>query len=158
MVYLVFFEEGQESDVGGHLSHVLVPVPRQHINGGLCNSQSQKLGRGIDSRNRFWNWVADLHRLLGRYDGPRFLAPLVLYIAVLKLPVPSANVVVPDMHGSPHLYWSDESGYALGSGSWSTRAKWATKIEKKKKFHVLKCRLSSQVFCNRSREAKIQIF
>jgi hypothetical protein len=27
-------------------------------------------GRGIDSRNRVWNWVANLHRLAGRYDNP----------------------------------------------------------------------------------------
>ncbi len=41
--------------------------------------------RGIDSRNRVWNWVAKLHRLAGRYDNPVptwFLAP----IAGLKLP------------------------------------------------------------------------
>ncbi len=28
------------------------------------------IGRGIDSRNRVWNWVAKLHRLAGRYDNP----------------------------------------------------------------------------------------
>ena len=28
------------------------------------------MGRGIDSRNRVWNWVAKLHRLAGRYDIP----------------------------------------------------------------------------------------
>ncbi len=36
------------------------------------------LGRGIDSRNRVWNWVTKLHRLAGRYDNPVptwFLAP-----------------------------------------------------------------------------------
>ncbi len=32
---------------------------------------SPALGRGIDSRNRVWNWVAKLHyRLAGRYDNP----------------------------------------------------------------------------------------
>jgi hypothetical protein len=55
MVYLVFLKEGEERLVRGHVGHVLVPMPRQHIYGGLCNSQSRKLGRGIDSRNRFWN-------------------------------------------------------------------------------------------------------
>ncbi len=43
------------------------------------------MGRGIDSRNRVWNWVAKLHRLAGRFDNPMptwFLAP----IAGLKLP------------------------------------------------------------------------
>jgi hypothetical protein len=43
------------------------------------------MGRGIDSRNPVWNWVAKLHRLTGRYDNPMptwFLAP----IAGLKLP------------------------------------------------------------------------
>ncbi len=47
---------------------------------------SPAMGRGIDSRNRVWNWVAKLHRLAGRYDNPRptwFLAP----IAGLKLPL-----------------------------------------------------------------------
>ncbi len=36
------------------------------------------MGRGIDSRNRVWNWVSKLHRLAGRYDNPMptwFLAP-----------------------------------------------------------------------------------
>ncbi len=31
---------------------------------------SPVMGRGIDSRNRVWNWVAKLHRLAGRYDNP----------------------------------------------------------------------------------------
>jgi hypothetical protein len=31
---------------------------------------SPAIGRGIDSRNRVWNWVAKLHRLAGRYDIP----------------------------------------------------------------------------------------
>ncbi len=31
---------------------------------------SPAMGRGIDSRNRVWNWVAKLHRLAGRYDNP----------------------------------------------------------------------------------------
>ena len=42
-------------------------------------------GRGIDSRNRVWNWAAMLHKLAGRYDNPTptwFLAP----IAGLELP------------------------------------------------------------------------
>ncbi len=46
---------------------------------------SPAMGRGIDSRNRVWNWLAKLHRLAGRYDNPMptwFLAP----IAGLKLP------------------------------------------------------------------------
>ncbi len=40
---------------------------------------SPALGRGIDSRNRVWNWVAKIHRLAGRYDNPMstwFLAPI----------------------------------------------------------------------------------
>ncbi len=46
---------------------------------------SPAMGRGVDSRNRVWNWVAKLHRLAGRYYNPMltwFLAP----IAGLKLP------------------------------------------------------------------------
>ncbi len=46
---------------------------------------SPAMGRGIDSRNRIWNWVAKLHRLAGQYNNPMttwFLAP----IAGLKLP------------------------------------------------------------------------
>ncbi len=31
---------------------------------------SPAMGRGIDSRNQVWNWVAKLHRLAGRYDNP----------------------------------------------------------------------------------------
>ncbi len=37
------------------------------------------MGRGVDSRNRFWNWEAKLHGLVGRYDNPMptwFLAPI----------------------------------------------------------------------------------
>ncbi len=37
------------------------------------------MGRGIDSRNRVWNWVAKLHRLACWYDNPMptwFLAPI----------------------------------------------------------------------------------
>jgi hypothetical protein len=40
---------------------------------------SPAMGRGIDSRNRVWNWGAKLHRLEGRYDNPMptwFLAPI----------------------------------------------------------------------------------
>ncbi len=40
---------------------------------------SPAMGRGIDSRNQVWNWVAKLHRLSGRYDNPMptwFLAPI----------------------------------------------------------------------------------
>jgi hypothetical protein len=40
---------------------------------------SPAMGRGIDSRNRVWNWVAKLHRLAGRYANPMppwFLAPI----------------------------------------------------------------------------------
>jgi hypothetical protein len=46
---------------------------------------SPAMGRGIDSRNRVWNWVAKIHRLAGRYGNTMptwFLAP----IAGLKLP------------------------------------------------------------------------
>ncbi len=44
---------------------------------------SPAIGRGINTWNRVWNWVAKLHRLAGRYDNPMptwFLAPR------LKLP------------------------------------------------------------------------
>jgi hypothetical protein len=37
------------------------------------------MGRGIDSRNRVWNWLAKLYRMAGRYDNPMptwFLAPI----------------------------------------------------------------------------------
>ncbi len=40
---------------------------------------SPDTGRGIDSRNWVWNWVAKLRRLAGRYDNPMptwFLAPI----------------------------------------------------------------------------------
>ncbi len=40
---------------------------------------SPAMGRGIDSRNRVWDWVAKLHRLASRYDNPMptwFLDPL----------------------------------------------------------------------------------
>ncbi len=51
--------------------------------GNLCPA----IGRGIDSRNRVWNWVAKQHRLAGRYDN---LMPtwLLAPIAGLKLPTP----------------------------------------------------------------------
>ncbi len=50
---------------------------------------SPAMGRGIDFRNKFWNWVANLHRLAGRCDNPMptwFLTP----IAGLKLPIMSS--------------------------------------------------------------------
>jgi len=50
----------------------------------LSRKLSPARGRGIGSRNRVWNWVAKLHRLVGRNDNPMptwFLAP----IAGLKL-------------------------------------------------------------------------
>jgi hypothetical protein len=53
--------------------------------GNRVENLSPAMGRGIDSRNRVWNWVAKLYRLAGRYDNPMptwFLAP----IAGLKLP------------------------------------------------------------------------
>ncbi len=43
------------------------------------------MGRGINSRNRVWNWVGKLDRLAGWYDNPMptwFLTPIV----GLKLP------------------------------------------------------------------------
>ncbi len=62
------------------------------------------MGRGIDSRNRVWNWVAKPHRLTGRCDNPLpawFLAP----IAGLKLPtlVPHwQKMLDPDPFSDPH--------------------------------------------------------
>jgi hypothetical protein len=53
---------------------------------------SPAMGRGIDSRNRVWNWVAKLHRLAGRYNKPIptwFLVP----IEGLKLPTPALHTV-----------------------------------------------------------------
>jgi len=47
--------------------------------GSRVENLSTALGRGIGSRNRVWNWVAELHRLVGRYDNPMptcFLAPI----------------------------------------------------------------------------------
>ncbi len=55
---------------------------------GRGENLSPAMRRGIDSRNRLWNWVAKLHRLAGRYDNPMptwFLVP----IAGLKLPTQS---------------------------------------------------------------------
>jgi len=48
------------------------------------------MGRGIDSRNRVWNWLAKLHRLAGQYDNPVstwFLVP----IARLKISTPTGR-------------------------------------------------------------------
>ncbi len=48
--------------------------------------KSRYMRQGIDSRNRAWNWVAKLRRLVSRYDNPMptwFLAPK----AGLELPV-----------------------------------------------------------------------
>ncbi len=46
---------------------------------------SPAVGRGINSKNRVWNWVAKLQRLAGRYDNPMPTWFLV-HIAGLKLP------------------------------------------------------------------------
>ncbi len=42
---------------------------------------SPTMRRGINSRNRVWNWVAKLHRLAGRYDNP-----MPTWFLGLKLP------------------------------------------------------------------------
>ncbi len=42
--------------------------------------------RGINSRNRVWNWVDKLHRLAGRYDNPTWPTWFLTPIAGLKLP------------------------------------------------------------------------
>ncbi len=62
------------------------------------------MGRGIDSRNRVWNWVAKLHRLAGRYDNPMptwFLAP----IAGLKLPTLISKVSLGSMRTAVLIDW-----------------------------------------------------
>jgi hypothetical protein len=48
-------------------------------------------GRGIDSRNRVWKWVAKQHRLAGRYDNPMPTWFLAL-IAGQKLPTQNSFV------------------------------------------------------------------
>ncbi len=57
----------------------------QELNRKGVENLSPAMGRGINSMNRVWNWVAKLHRLAGRYDNPMptwFLSPIV----GLKLP------------------------------------------------------------------------
>jgi hypothetical protein len=68
---------------------------RQNAGGGVRGGLSLALyrvenlrpamGRGINSRNRVWNWLAKLHRLAGQYDNPMRTWFLAL-IAGLKLP------------------------------------------------------------------------
>ncbi len=68
-----------------NLTGLLITSPAENLNPAM--------GRGINSRNRVWNWVAKLHRLAGRYDNPMptwFLAP----IAGLKLPTQYIKVRV----------------------------------------------------------------
>ena len=58
---------------------------------------SPAMGRGIDSRNQVWNWVAKLHRLAGRYGNPMptwFLAP----IAGLKFPTQISAICLIKIH------------------------------------------------------------
>ncbi len=62
-----------------------IPPGRRVADTSRVENLSPALGRGIDSRNRVWNWVAKQRRLAGRYGNPMptwFLAP----IAGLKLP------------------------------------------------------------------------
>ncbi len=47
--------------------------------GNWVENLSPAMGRGIDSRNRVWNWIAKLHKLASRYDKTKptwFLAPI----------------------------------------------------------------------------------
>ncbi len=53
------------------------------------------MGRGIDSRNRVWNWVAKLHRLAGRYDNPMPTWFIIAPIAGLKLPTTITPIHTP---------------------------------------------------------------
>ncbi len=73
-------------------SHCLMPPLRiPDVNECWVGILSPAMGRGIDSRNQVWNWIAKLHRLAGRYDNPMptwFLAP----IAGPKLPAQGLNL------------------------------------------------------------------
>ncbi len=60
-------------------------IPPLHKQQTRVGNLSPAMGRGIDSRNLIWNWVAKLHRLAGRNDNPmptRFLAEIVLKFKV----------------------------------------------------------------------------
>ncbi len=76
----------------------------------LFKSSSTAIRRGIDSRNRVWNWVAKLHRLAGRCENPMstwFVAP----IAGFKLPTQRPYLDIFKAPGSPchELTSSDNS-------------------------------------------------
>ncbi len=67
------------------------------------------MGRGIDSRNRVWNWVAKLHRLVGRYNNPMptwFLAPF-------------RNLNYQHRRQSPYAQESIPPAYVAGIDSWA---------------------------------------
>ncbi len=52
---------------------------RSRGEGTRVGNLSPAMGRGIDSRNRVWNWVAKLHGLAARYENPMstwFLTPI----------------------------------------------------------------------------------
>ncbi len=68
---------------------------------------SPAMGRGIDSRNRVWNWVAKLQRLAGRYENPMhtwFLAP----IAGLKLPAQEGKLMPENFPAGQFLRKADK--------------------------------------------------
>ncbi len=45
-------------------------ISRKHNSANRVENLSPAMGRGIDSRNRIWNWVAKLHRLGGPVRQP----------------------------------------------------------------------------------------
>ncbi len=74
--------------------------------------------RGIDSRNRVWNWVAKLHRLAGRYDNPMptwFLAR----IAGLKLPTQHKYTIVIN---TVLTFYIESSSLAVPNFEWRSKS------------------------------------
>ncbi len=116
------------------------------------------MGRGINSRNRVWNWVAK-QQLAGQYGNPMptwFLAP----IAGLKLttlydnPIPTRFLDPIDCSKIPALFtppvdWSGQcGGWAWpGTGlprsrtpawpSYTSLTTWIYQVYKKKKYNII---------------------
>ncbi len=81
---MIFVEMSILNIIGRTVAHVFLSY--------RVGNLSPTMGRGMDSRNRAWNWVAKLHRLAGLYYNPMptgFLAPT----AGPKLPTLAVNQV-----------------------------------------------------------------
>jgi hypothetical protein len=98
-----------------------LPLDAAHLHDIIVGILSPAMRRGIDSRNRVWNWVAKLHMLAGRYDNPMptwFLA----HTAWLKLPAQDSKATSMRSGLETWIYRHWVRGGARRTWLWSIRS------------------------------------